>query len=650
MLIASWHPTYAFYHNPYEWGAFEVDIRRFGRLIRGELRKPPKLVTERPTAADMKWFTRQPWVSCDIETAPCNDTEPWTGKDPTRCFLNLISIGTEEKSVSFRWNERPDLHAITKKILTDKKIIKVWQNGFWFDLRVLRRYGIDCNPNEDTRDARRALSSTSALSLDYLGSLYDDVHQWKAAKDFNNKVYNATDTVVTARTWWGETHEEEWNTPRVQRLYKLHKQLSQIAAEMHTTGFKVDAQMREWMAWALQQEFEEKRAAVVEKVGVPGFNGTPDHLRAIFFQRHERTTKPKRKADQSYRLAKFGLPDPIDPIMWTDEDRMDKISVDEDALIHLLIDPEVPQEMKEIIDLYWAAQSVQKQRGTFVTSEKVSHAIGTDGRLRAGWNSCGTDTGRWSCSEPNLMQVEQLLRSMYIAGKGNVLVHADWSQLEIRVRMLVAQDDMLEKFLSTGDLYTAAAINYFDLPKDTTKKSIKKEARQAAKIIELGSQYAAGTGAVYGQALKQDRTLTYSKIQLLHSAWKKTYVRTVQYWGEEMARVLKQGYSESRILHRRRVYPREPPITEVANYPIQSTAADLANLAIIKLHAQLKKHVPQARIITQIHDAFDVECPQSKQGDVTRILEDVMQEPVEIEGRKYSFPVEIKASTCWGDL
>jgi DNA polymerase-1 len=128
----------------------------------------------------------------------------------------------------------------------------------------------------------------------------------------------------------------------------------------------------------------------------------------------------------------------------------------------------------------------------------------------------------------------------------------------------------------------------------------------------------------------------------------------VSYWAEEQDRVWGKeestGYSESRILHRRRVYPSRPDITEVANYPIQSTASDIANLAMIELDRRLKKFVPEARILTQLHDAFDVECPYRDQRVVKDIMKECMEAEYEINGRKRSFPVDFKIADRWSDV
>ncbi len=214
----------------------------------------------------------------------------------------------------------------------------------------------------------------------------------------------------------------------------------------------------------------------------------------------------------------------------------------------------------------------------------------------------------------------------------------------------MAEDLELEKGLQTGDVYTEDAKAFFGLPAHYTKKDVKPDARKQSKIIHLASQYAAGTPAVYGQALSEDRTLKYSAVSQLHHGFKKKYFRTVAYWFEEMEQVRKCGYSESRLMGRRRYYPREPPITEVANYPNQSTAADVANVTAIELDEKLTKYVPSAKLLIQLHDAFYVEAPKKHERTVREILKECMEKPREICGRKWTFPTEIKSDVSWGYL
>lgn len=797
--IHALHPNTAFFGLPREGGTFVEDVKRWGRMIRGELGPDLMNAKANGTAEDFEKLRRQGLegvpLAVDIETGAANSDEPWTGLDPTRARLKTIAIGTTKWGVSVCWADAPaTVQETIRRILACEGILKVFHNGPWFDLRVLHRYKLPVRRWEDSRDLRRALSSTSKLSLRYLGSLYCDISNWKdeekaeddasadekfwASDDMEKlQVYNAKDTIVTARVW-DRLRTDAGSDERVNTLYQTHKKLSLIAANMHTRGVYVNKPWRNFMGHCVTQSIEEKKEALRTLVGQEDFPCTDHSMRALIYKRHEKDG-----------IKCFGLPDPYDKKMYTNE-FLETISVDEGSLLQLMVGGACPPELMPIIEAYWNLQGEKKRLG-YIQSDLIDKAIGPDGCLRAGWNSCGTDTGRFSCftgdtliatnlgpkridevqvgdhvwtherrwrpvtqvfaqgmravcaykfntgaivtcttdhkflcpdgswraiqeiandqieimgssareshsfsagerqrgifvteihsrgfaevfdlkvaedhsfevggvlahncSSPNIMNIEQLLRHMLAPKPGYAIVHADKRQLEIRVMQAVAADMMLLDAINSGDLYSAEARTYFNIP---AGGKVKKDARQSAKIIRLGRQYGAGVKTVYAQALRMDRTFTLSRTQLLVAAFDKRYYRTVQYWHEEMERVLACGYSESRLMGRRRTYPRPPELSETVNYPIQATAADMMNLELIALDERLRADCPSAHIIIQLHDAIDVECPEEDVPLVERIIDEVMDREWTICGVTRMFGIERKTTYAsqegtWADV
>ncbi|MHB1099586.1 MAG: DNA polymerase [Burkholderiales bacterium] len=655
----SLHPGTAFFGLPREAGTFVEDVKRWGRMIRGQL--GPDLLNAEANGnywqfaqLRLKGLGGEP-LAVDIETAPANSSESWTGKDPTRAKLKTIAIGTTEGGVSVYWADAPEnVREIIRDILADPRILKVFHNGYWFDLRVMARSGIPVENVEDSRDLRRALSSTSRLSLQYLGSLYCDISNWKdeeaddnpdgdgkfwQSTDINKlQVYNAKDTIVTARVY-KRLLQDAGGDERVARLYELHKRLSKLTAKMHTRGIYVNTQWRAFMHECMLHSITEKEVTLRKLVGQEDFPCTDHSMRALIYERH------KKKG-----ITCFGLPDPYDKKMYTNE-LLETISVDEPSLLQLIVGGACPPSLLPIIEAYWELQGEKKRLG-YIKSELFDQALGPDGRLRPGWNSCGTDTGRFSCSEPNVMNIEQLLRHMLAPGPGNAIVHADKKQLEIRVMAVVAADNVLQDAIDSGDLYNAEARGYFNIP---AGEPVKKSARQSAKIIRLARQYGAGLKTCYAQALKMDRSFTLSRTQLLMSSFDKRYYRTVQYWHEEMKRVLETGYSEDRLHGRRRTYPMPPELSETVNYPIQATAAAMMNEEILALDERLQAECPSAFINIQLHDAVDVECPEDKVPQVERIVREVMDREWSFCGMSRFFGIDLKVTYSsqggtWADV
>jgi len=250
------------------------------------------------------------------------------------------------------------------------------------------------------------------------------------------------------------------------------------------------------------------------------------------------------------------------------------------------------------------------------------------------------------------------LRRMYAAPPGFVVIEGDFKQQELYVMMLIAKDETLRTGLK-GDVYTEDAKAIFRLPVtmkrcNDTANHLKGSARQAAKTGHLAFQYGAGTSAIYMQMLETDRTIKYSLVDTVHRGLKERYHRTVSYWSEEQALVQKTGYSETRILHRRRYYPREPPITEISNYPIQGTAADVTTLAMLDLDRRIKKERLKSPggIIGQFHDALLIYVPDTdkwRRLGVALLKESMEQEHV-IEGITHRFETDIKLGFNWADM
>lgn len=450
--------------------------------------------------------------------------------------------------------------------------------------------------------------------------------------------YNSLDCTTTARVYQELIADERWSEPRTKRLYKIHTALSKLCAEMHSTGILVHNTNRNFMIWGLEQEYHEREADFLKAVGITNMRCTPDDLRALIYKRH--ATK---------RVHRFDLRDPLDPKLFTDE-TMEKISVDKSSLLLLIAEGECPPELVKIITLYWAAEEVWKTR-TFLVSSKTEHAIGPDGRLRPGWNSCGTDTMRYSCRDPNVMQWEKMIRAMLCASPGKQLVGMDKSQLEIRVGEIVSQDDYLWTLIQTGDVYSADVRHALGLAPDFNVKKLKNQERQDFKIIRLASQYMAGLNTVYAQYLQSDRNVTFNKVKLLYDRFHRVHARgLIAYAHRELEEVERCGYSHGRVLDGRRYYPRVPPITEVANWPIQRTASEMMNLETLTYWRALRKRIPSASIILQMHDFVGTECRERDVDAVVALKKECFNTSYTIAGRTRPFPIEVKVGFTWDEI
>ena len=190
------------------------------------------------------------------------------------------------------------------------------------------------------------------------------------------------------------------------------------------------------------------------------FRGTPDDMRALLYLRH---TKP------GIRCHAITEPEPWDKEMWTD-DTCTTLSMDKGSLLRIFINPATPNDAKDAIALYWRAKAPLKALSTWVDGKEINERICDDGRVRAEWNSAGTETMRWSGELMTLPQEKDdetlggklpNIRSMYCASKGYNLFHWDWSQQELRIWAAIYKDANLVKALESKDVYSFDARQWF---------------------------------------------------------------------------------------------------------------------------------------------------------------------------------------------
>ena len=213
----------------------------------------------------------------------------------------------------------------------------------------------------------------------------------------------------------------------------------------------------------------------------------------------------------------------------------------------------------------------------------------------------------------------------------------------------VADDMELFRRLKTGDVYTEDAKDWFGLPAHFKKKDLKGNSRALAKESHLARQYGAGDKTTHLNLLSGFRNLKFSQTVEFGKKFESTYHRTVAYWEEEMQRIAETGYSETRIMQRRKVFPRMPERSQAVNYPIQGTAADITNLSLLRMDKRCDAK-EGAAIIHNFYDACDLEVFEDDVDWAKQLLTEEMSAPVKIGAHEISIPVEIKVSTVWSDL
>ena len=242
-----------------------------------------------------------------------------------------------------------------------------------------------------------------------------------------------------------------------------------------------------------------------------------------------------------------------------------------------------------------------------------------------------TQTGRISSIEPNLQNIPvrtelgRQLRKAFVAEDGNLLIDADYSQIELRLLAHISGDKTMQKAFCDGvDIHTVTASEIFGLPTEM----VTAEMRSRAKTVNFGIVYGIGEFS-----LSKDLKIPRKEAKRYIESYLATYSGVDAYMKKAVEKAQETGYVET-LFGRRRYVPelfsKNKQIQAFGqrvcrNTPIQGTAADLIKLAMIRVFERLKKEIPEAKLILQVHDELIVEAPEEKANAAAEILKSEME-------------------------
>ena len=274
-------------------------------------------------------------------------------------------------------------------------------------------------------------------------------------------------------------------------------------------------------------------------------------------------------------------------------------------------------------------------------------AMDPDGRVRTSFQMTVTATGRLSSTEPNLQNIPTRtdlgseIRKMFIPAEGCLLVDADYSQIELRLLACIAGDEAMQRAFQAGhDIHTATAAQVFQVaPEDVTH-----EMRRRAKAVNFGIVY-----GISAYSLSQDIGVTVAEAKDYMEAYFASFPGVKAYMEAVVAKARENGYVET-LFHRRRDLPelkssnfnlRSFGERVALNMPIQGTAADIMKLAMVAVEKRLKRELPEAKLVLQVHDELIVECPEPQAAAAAKLLEEEM-------GQVAHLSVPLTAEAYWG--
>lgn len=388
--------------------------------------------------------------------------------------------------------------------------------------------------------------------------------------------------------------EELTKTGQASLLKDIELPLAKVLADMELTGVLVDKDGLKAMGEELSQQISDVEQEIFALIGHELNLNSPKQLGVALFE--DLGLSGGKKTKSGYSTSAEVL-----------EELRDKHPAVEKLLIY---------------------RKLTKLKSTYC--DGLYAAAGTDSRIHSTFNQVETRTGRISSLEPNLQNIPvrseegKKLRKYFIAKEGYTLCDADYSQIELRVLASMANDtNMINAFSSGEDIHTATAAQVFDMPKDMVTPLM----RSRAKAVNFGIVY--GIGAF---SLAKDIGVTRKEADTYIKGYLAAYPDVAKYMETVIEKAKEDGFVTT-LFGRRRYLPELKASNHMVrsfgervarNAPIQGTAADIIKIAMIRVYERLKKELPDAKLILQVHDELIVECKKQDSKTAMNILSEEM--------------------------
>ncbi len=274
------------------------------------------------------------------------------------------------------------------------------------------------------------------------------------------------------------------------------------------------------------------------------------------------------------------------------------------------------------------------------------------GRIHSNFNQTVTATGRISSTEPNLQNIPvrtekgRQMRKMFVAEGDNVLVDADYSQIELRVLAHIAGDDnMRNAFLSGVDIHTQTASQVFKV----ALEDVTPEMRFGAKAVNFGIVYGIGEFS-----LAQDLKISIKEAKQYISDYLAAYPKVKEYMEKTVSDGREKGYVAT-IMNRRRYLPELRAANKITqafgervamNAPVQGSAADVIKIAMVNVFGRIKKEQLKSKLILQVHDELIVEAVPEEREYIEKLLVEEMENAMAL-----SVPLKVESNSgkTWYD-
>ncbi|RHW17582.1 DNA polymerase I [Sphingomonas gilva] len=585
----------------------------------------------------------QGWIAIDTET---------TAKDPMlaelvgvsmalhpnlACYVPLAHGGSDmfaERPVQL---DREIALAKLKALFEDPSVLKIGHN-LKYDLIVLARQGIDVAPYDDTivmsfnLDAGlhgHGMDELAATHLSHSCIAYKEVvGTGKSQLGFHEvdlktaTRYAAEDADVTLRLWRRFKPRLAWEGGT--RVYEMvDRALPAVVARMERHGVKVDAGVLGRLSGEFAEEMGRLETEIHGLAGGPFTIGSPKQLGDVLFE---------RMGIKGGRKGKSG-------VYSTDVNELERIAADKDS----------PGKdiARKVLD--WRQLAKLKSTYTDALQQQI-HPV--TGRVHTSYSLTGAQTGRLSSTDPNLQnipirtEVGRQIRHAFVAEPGNLLLAADYSQIELRLAAHMADVPALRDAFARGDdIHNLTAQELFG--------EVNRDTRGRAKTINFAILYGISRWGLAGRL-----DVTPEEAQSMIDRYFERFPGINRYIAETLETVRECGFTTTlfgRKTHFPRIaskiqHERQGAERAAINAPIQGTSADIIKRAMARMEpALLAAGLPDVRMLLQVHDELVFELPEGDVEKAKPVIERVMATAAE-PAAPLSVPlaVEIGVGPSWG--
>ena len=561
-------------------------------------------------------------VGVSLSTAPGNG-----------CYIPLGHGGHDLLS------ERPEQLDLTvavdalRPLLADDAVLKIGHN-LKYDMAVLAQHNVQIAPFDDTLVMSFALDAGAhGHGMDELAKLHLD-HQCIAFKEVcgtgksqisfaevplgRATEYAAEDAEVTLRLWHLFRHRlwQEGGT----RVYEMvDRPVVPAIMRMERRGIMVDRDTLSRLSGTFAQDMARLEAEVHAEAGGPFTIGSPKQLGEILFD---------KLGLKGGRKGKSGD--------WsTDQSELERLERDGVPIARMIVE--------------WRQVAKLKSTYTDALQQQINRVTG---RVHTSYSLVGAQTGRLSSTDPNLQNIPirtetgRQIREAFVAAPGNVLIAADYSQIELRLAAHMADVPQLkEAFAEGADIHSRTAIELFG--------EVNRDTRAKAKTVNFAILYGISRWGLAGRL-----EIPADEAQAIISRYFERFPGISDYMQRTLEDARSKGYTET-LFGRKTWFPRinsknqnERAGSERAaiNAPIQGTSADIIKRAMVRMDAALADAgLADVKMLLQVHDELVFEAPLGKVDAAIPVIRGIMAGAAE-PAVTLSVPLDVEVGTgpSWG--